>query len=352
MLKTALLSIATVMVTVCAQAGDYRIELGQYGIGQSPTGFVSVVSGSGKAGEWKVVQAEVPPLLAPFSPEAPKEYRPALTQTVADPTNERFPLLLLKSEDYGDFTVTTRFQNVSGSVSQAAGIAFRARDEKNYYVVCASTLDNYFRFYKSVEGVRSVPIGKKMPIPAGVWHELKVSCKGSEIRTYLDGAEALPALNDISFAAGKIGFWTKSDSVSYFMDTKIDFTPIQNFSEVLVRDTLKKYPQLLGLKLFAYKNSDMPRLLAGSNEKEKGSLGGKVEADVIKGGHMYFLKTRKTVEVTEPLRDRNGEIVAAVLIVMKTFKGETEANALGRVIPIRKTMEEQLATVPGLEGLN
>ena len=40
-----------------------------------------------------------------------------------------------------------------------------------------------------------------------------------------------------------------------------------------------------------------------------------------------------------PLHDRNGETVAAVRILLKSFKGQTEQNAVARVLPIIKEME-------------
>jgi hypothetical protein len=39
------------------------------------------------------------------------------------------------------------------------------------------------------------------------------------------------------------------------------------------------------------------------------------------------------------LRDRNGDIIAAVRVVMKSFIGQTEANALARATPIVREMQ-------------
>ena len=46
--------------------------------------------------------------------------------------------------------------------------------------------------------------------------------------------------------------------------------------------------------------------------------------------------------MTLPLRDRNGEPIAAARFVIKSFRGQTEANAITRVVPIRQLMEERL----------
>jgi hypothetical protein len=54
-------------------------------------------------------------------------------------------------------------------------------------------------------------------------------CKGNRIRCLLNGKELIPPLTDNSFSAGKIGFWTKSDSIAYFVDTKLTYVPRESF---------------------------------------------------------------------------------------------------------------------------
>ena len=48
---------------------------------------------------------------------------------------------------------------------------------------------------------------------------------------------------------------------------------------------------------------------------------------------------KETVAVTMPLQDNNGEPMAAVRVVLKTFPGETEQSALNRARPIVKEMQ-------------
>jgi hypothetical protein len=43
-----------------------------------------------------------------------------------------------------------------------------------------------------------------------------------------------------------------------------------------------------------------------------------------------------------PLRDRNGEIVAAARVIMQTFPGQTEQNALARALPVMKDLEARI----------
>ena len=316
---------------------------------ETPQGFRSTVSGSGKPGDWKIVLDDAPGLLPPISPKAPMKKRPVLAQLSRDRTDEHFPLLIFDEETLGDFTVSAHFKIVDGQEEQMAGIAFRIHDERNYYYIRASALGNTFNFFKIVEGIRSAPIGVKVEITKGVWHEMAVECKGSQIRGWLDGRELIPALGDTSFNEGKVGFWTKSDSVSYFSDLKLIYTPTITLAQVLVRDTLKKYPRLLGLKIFAATtNRSEPRLIASAEDKDIGSLAHAEEQNVIAHSAIYYGKGNGTVLVTMPLHDANGDTVAAVKLVMKSFPGQTEKNAIARALPIIKQMEARVRSVNDL----
>jgi hypothetical protein len=336
-------------VSVPAFGAERVFDFKEFPVDQTPPGFRSLVAGKGKVGDWKIIMDEVPPLLAPLTDKSPVvTKRAVLAQLSQDPTDERFPLLIFDGESFTDFTLTTRFKLVGGGLEQMAGIAFRIQNEQNFYVIRASGLGKNVRFYKVVGGERSNPIGPQMEIPKGVWHELKIECKGNQIHCWLNDKEAIPPLTDNTFTAGKFGFWTKSDSVSYFADTKIIYTPREPHAQAIIRDTLTKYPRLLDLRIYTLDGKGEPRLVAGKNPKEVGTAGGKSERDTIAQGHLYYGKGKKSVLVVMPLRDRNGEPMAAVRMNMETFIGQTEQNALARATPIVKHMQAQAQTLEEL----
>jgi hypothetical protein len=187
-------------------------------------------------------------------------------------------------------------------------------------------------------------------IPAGVWHDLVVECKGNQIRCRLNGNELITATDQVNpFTSGKVGFWTKSDSVSYFADTRIVFTPHEPPAQSLVREMMKKYPRLLGLQVFVLGNDPQTsRLLASRNTNEVGRVGGKIEQDVIAQGTIYYGKEKESVSVVMPLRDRNGDPVAAVRVTMKTFAGQTEQNAVARALPVIREMQPRVSSLQDL----
>lgn len=325
-----------------AGAAQINFNWSTYTLGQAPTNFSSRLSGRGAPGEWKLVTDDVPPLMASINPNAPVPKRAVLAQLSTDKTDERFPVLVYEGEAFRDFTLKTRFKTVAGTEERMAGIAFRIVDDKNYYVVRASSLGNNLRFYKFVNGERSAPIGPEIPVPSGVWHQLTIETKGNQIRILLNDKEAMPVLTDNSFKQGKFGFWTKSDSVSHFVDTTITYKPIEPETQVAVREIMKARPKsLIGVKLVAFDpgSTNSCKVVASSTESDNGQVGDEADMDVMRREKSYFAKGKDRVQVTVPIRDRNGEVIYAARLSMPTFMGQTEKNALERAMPIRGQLE-------------
>jgi hypothetical protein len=330
-------------------ANDLRFNFNDMPTNEPPAGCVGILGGEGKHGVWKVIRDEVPVTLAPISPDAPKTM-PAnvVAQLSWDATDNRYPMLLLSTNSFGDFTASTQFKMAEGLTEQTAGIAFRLQDERNYFYVRASAIGNNLYFYRVFKGVQSKPIGNNIRFKRGEWHTLAVQCSGPNIHISLDGREALPMLTDPTFAAGKIALWTKSDSITYFTDTHITYTPRESFAQTMVRQTMEGNSHLLGIRIYAAgAQSDELRVIASNNDKDIGQPGDKTDRDVIDRGVSYVSRNRKegSIEVSLPLHDRNGDAVASVHLVMKSFPGQTEDNALGRAHTVMTGMEAQAASV-------
>ncbi len=119
------------ILALSAAGAEIKIDFGGLAAGQTPTNFHAVRAGGGSPGEWKIFMDEVPPLLAPLSPQAPVLSRRAvMAQTGADPTDERFPMLIYDGETFKDFKLTTRFKIVSGiyRANGRRGVPFSKRD--------------------------------------------------------------------------------------------------------------------------------------------------------------------------------------------------------------------------------
>jgi len=94
---------------------------------------------------------------------------------------------------------------------------FRLQDANNYYIVRANALEDNYRLYQSLKGV-----GGNLRVPtSGYFRRVaraQVECVGNKIICYYDGQKKIEATDDTFKDAGKIGLWTKADSVTYFDD--------------------------------------------------------------------------------------------------------------------------------------
>lgn len=178
--------------------------------GQIPAKFHGALTGQGAKEQW-VVKAD------PTAPSQPN----VLAQVSTDKTDYRFPLAIADEGSFKDLDISVKFKAVAGQVDRAAGIAFRLRDANNYYVVRANALEDNYRLYHVVNGRRVQFAGANFKVTPGEWHDLRVECVGNKIVCYYEGAKKIEATDDAFKEAGKVGLWTKADSVTYFDDLRV-----------------------------------------------------------------------------------------------------------------------------------
>jgi hypothetical protein len=117
---------------------------------------------------------------------------------------------------YTDIDVTMRFKPISGREDASGGIVFRFTDGK-YYVVRANALESNFRLYSYDRGRRQIA-GASVKTPAlGQWHTVRVVAVGDHMQAWLDGTLHLDH-RDARFKSGRVGLWTKADSITAFDD--------------------------------------------------------------------------------------------------------------------------------------
>ena len=334
-----------------AGGAEIHFNFSDYPEGATPTNFVSVLAGGGRPGAWKIVMDEVPPLLAPLTGRAaPANRHGVLAQTSQDLTDDHFPMFVFTGEKFRDFKFTTRFKIVSGITEQMAGVVFRYQNSSNFYVLRVSALGKNIGFYKVVNGAIVSPIKIAREISTGAWHTLEVDCAGVAIDCLLDGKKALPTITeDRSPPDGKIGFWTKSDAVTYFTDASVNYTPIIPAAQVLVDSILQKQTRLLGLRIYTAQTNGATQVIASKDAAEIGLAGTEAEAKAIRDGAVFFGREKGAVLVTLPLHDRNGDYIAAVWVRLKSFFGETQDTALSRARRIVKQMQTQVGSAQDLE---
>lgn len=336
-------------LAMSVSGAELRFNFGDFAEGSTPTNFSSALFGAGKPGAWKVAMDDVPSAFAPLTDKAPSVTRHGvLAQTSQDMTDEHFPMFVYGNEIFRNFKLTTRFKIISGVAEQMAGVVFRYQNSSNFYVVRASALGKNVRFYKVVNGQRSDPIGPVLGVSVGAWHTLAVQCEGNQINIFYDDQLVMPPLGDNSFAEGKVGFWTKSDSVSYFSDTVVNYTPRIPVAQALVNSVMEKQPRILGLRIYTLSSTNTTRIIASKDPAEVGQPGTEAELAAIQSGTISFGREKGVVLVTLPLHDRNGEDIAAVRVRLNSFWGETQDNAVNRATLIRKIMQAQCSSAEEL----
>jgi hypothetical protein len=177
-------------------------------VGATPKGWTSTLTGKGDP-KWTVERDET----------APSKLKVLKQSGLAT-----YPLLLKSDTNIKDGFIEVKFKAVAGSEDRAAGLVWRARDANNYYVVRANALEDNVVLYKTVNGVRSAldivarkgGYGVDISVPANRWLGLRVDFKGSRL-TVLYNGKPLFEVEDSTFGdAGKVGLWTKADSITLF----------------------------------------------------------------------------------------------------------------------------------------
>jgi hypothetical protein len=97
-------------------------------------------------------------------------------------------------------------------------VVWRWKDGDNYYVARANALENNVSLYHTTQGKRITIKYVDAPVPANVWHKLRVDFRGRRIEVRLNGMLYISMDDDHFSDAGAVGLWTKADSVTAFDD--------------------------------------------------------------------------------------------------------------------------------------
>jgi hypothetical protein len=186
--------------------GEVHVNFEDWPVGgPPPSPFETGLTGKGRPVRWALLED-------PDAPDGPT----VLAETSGDTTSDRFPLAILKDFEARDVEVRVRFKPIAGEVDQAAGLMVRVRDADNYYIARANALEGNVRLYKVVDGERRQFAGADVEVPRGTWQELGLTVEGDRFAVALDGKELFRATDQTFAGTGRVGLWTKADSVTHF----------------------------------------------------------------------------------------------------------------------------------------
>jgi hypothetical protein len=172
-----------------------RAETITFGAPKGLGEFEFAATGDGQHGEWSIVRDDA---------------TQALAQTGTDPTDDRFPLAIYRPFSGRNVYVSIRFMPISGNIDQAGGVVVRLTSAGDYYLARANALENNVRFYRVVGGKRQMIAGT-----------LGVAARDDRFIILFNGRELFGATDATFSGPGRVGMWTKADSVTWFESLKI-----------------------------------------------------------------------------------------------------------------------------------
>jgi hypothetical protein len=204
------LAVAASLSTVVTVAESLKRDFESDAVGQPPAGFEFGRTGQGSEGKW-VVRVE-----------KGGTTNHVLLQESADRTDYRFPLAVLNDGAYKDVVLSVRARPLTGEVDQGFGLVWRYQDANNYYITRCNALEDNCRIYHVVKGSRRQFGGQDIKVAKNAWHTLKLEATGNRFVATYDGSKFYDGTDDTFKGAGKVGLWTKADSVIEFDDFTIE----------------------------------------------------------------------------------------------------------------------------------
>ena len=191
-----------VAVTLMARMAESVDNFDSSPIGGAPAGWTATLTGSGNA-KWTVEKDDT-------APSKPNVLRQSGVAT--------YPICFKNDTSLKDGFVEVKFKPISGKEDQAGGLIWRLKDANNYYVARANALEDNVTIYHTINGKRTEKKRIGMKVAPNVWHSLRVDFQGNHFVVTYDAKKALEWDDDTFKDAGKVGVWTKADSVTMFDD--------------------------------------------------------------------------------------------------------------------------------------
>jgi hypothetical protein len=200
-MKEFLFTIIVTSITTALAAAE-TVNFDDMKVGTVPPSWTATRTGSGTA-KWAVEKDNS----APSKPNVLKQSGQAT-----------FPVCFKNDTNIKDGFVEVKFKPIAGKEDQAGGVIWRLQDANNYYIARANALENNVTIYHTIKGKRTEKKRTNVKVSSGTWHTLRVDFSGNHFTVTFDGKKALEWEDDTFQNAGKVGVWTKADSVTEFDD--------------------------------------------------------------------------------------------------------------------------------------
>jgi len=236
------LSVSTILLTatLAAQSAAPKttaltVNLAKERAGSEPSRFLSVV------GNWSIATDERGQKVVQVDGRQwikgqPSAGLAAKARTIYGSRHEEFidsvkayayyPYSVAKDiDDFRDGEISIRFRLLAGQLDQCAGILFNLKPNGDYLTVRFNGKEDNLVLWTFKNGKRSfVKKGSEdIPLKLGEWHRMKITIHGTSLQGYLDDKPLLEFTLPEP-VSGKVGLWSKTDSVSQFGDYMVKKT--------------------------------------------------------------------------------------------------------------------------------
>ena len=188
--------------TLVTLAAPEIINFDTAAVGQPPAGWTATKTGSGDA-KWTIEKDDT----APSKPNVLKQSGVAT-----------YPVCFKNDTNVRDGFVEVKFKPISGKEDRAGGVVWRLKDANNYYIARANALEDNVTIYHTINGRRTEKKRTNMKVTSNVWHTLRADFSDNHFIVTYDGKRAIEWDDNTFKDAGKVGVWTKADSVTLFDD--------------------------------------------------------------------------------------------------------------------------------------
>jgi hypothetical protein len=197
---TVAVILATAVLAGVALADTVNFD--NFTAGAPPPGWTATKTGTGAA-KWTIERDDS----APSKPNVLKQSGQAT-----------YPVCIKDDTSLKDGFVEVKFKPISGKEDQAGGLIWRAKDPNNYYIARANALEDNVTIYHTINGRRTEKKRTNIKVASNEWHTLRVDFDGDHFTVAFDGKKAIEWDDNTFTDAGKVGVWTKADSVTLFDD--------------------------------------------------------------------------------------------------------------------------------------
>jgi hypothetical protein len=191
-----------IMTAFAVAAQGETVNFDNAAVGSAPAGWTATKTGTGNP-KWTIEKDES----APSKPNVLKQSGVAT-----------YPICFKDETNLKDGFVEVKFKPISGKEDQAGGVVWRLKDANNYYIARANALENNVTIYHTINGKRTEKKRSEAKVASNTWHTLRVDFQGNHFTVTFDGKNAIEWDDETFKDAGRVGVWTKADSITLFDD--------------------------------------------------------------------------------------------------------------------------------------